>query len=92
MNLFKNSNGNFNNNDVFDRVYIKDVLDSLDDITDVNTTSRITATVTQIMHNEKNFYQGCSDRNCKRKLQYDSENKIAEKNFLVDSSLQTVCL
>lgn len=72
----KNSNGNFNNNDVFDRVYIKDVLDSLDDITDVNTTSRITATVTQIMHNEKNFYQGCSDRNCKRKLQFDSENKI----------------
>ena len=58
-----NSNEAINNN-----IHIKDALDLLDDIDDVKTLSKITAIVTQILHNEKNFYGGCADRNCKRKL------------------------
>ena len=53
-------------------IHIKDVLDLLDDIDDVKNLSKITATVTQILHNEKNYYGGCADRNCKRKLKYEN--------------------
>jgi len=65
----------------FCTVYIKDVLEYLDDIDDVVNISKISATVTQIMHNEKNFYLGCNDKNCKRKLILISEEGSMNEEF-----------
>ena len=91
-NFLKNYKGEFNDlddindlnqrkikdrdNDNYDIVYIKDALDSIDTIDDSITISKVCATVTQIMHNEKNYYIGCSDRNCKRKLIYEEDKNI----------------
>ncbi len=91
-NFLKNYKGEFNDlddindlnqrkikdrdNDNYDTVYIKDALDSIDTIDDSITISKVCATVTQIMHNEKNYYIGCSDRNCKRKLIYEEDKNI----------------
>ena len=55
-------------------VHIRDVLESLDEYEDVSNLSKVTAIVTQILHNEKNFYLGCSDRNCKRKLKLEGDS------------------
>ena len=60
-------------NENYCSVHIRDVLESLDDYEDVQNLSKITATVTQILHNEKNYYMGCSDRNCKRKLKLEED-------------------
>ena len=60
-------------NENYCSVHIRDVLESLDDLDDVHNLSKITATVTQILHNEKNYYMGCSDRNCKRKLKLEGD-------------------
>ena len=61
-------------NENFCSVHIRDVLESLDDFEDVHSLSKITATVTQILHNEKNYYMGCSDKNCKRKLKLEGDS------------------
>ena len=55
-------------------VHIRDVLESLDEYEDVHNLSKVTAIVTQILHNEKNYYLGCSDRNCKRKLKLEGDS------------------
>ena len=55
-------------------VHIRDVLESLDEYEDVSNLSKVTAIVTQILHNEKNYYLGCSDRNCKRKLKLEGDS------------------
>ena len=55
-------------------VHIRDVLESLDEFEDVTNLSKVTAIVTQILHNEKNYYPGCSDRNCKRKLKIEGDS------------------
>ena len=60
-------------NENYCSVHIRDVLESLDEYEDVHNLSKITATVTQILHNEKNYYMGCSDRNCKRKLKLEED-------------------
>ena len=60
-------------NENYTSVHIRDVLESLDDYEDVSNLSKITAIVTQILHNEKNYYLGCSDRNCKRKLKFEED-------------------
>ena len=55
----------------FNSIYISDILKSLDENENQNNCYKITATVTQIIHNEKNFYIGCNDKMCKKKLLYD---------------------
>ena len=60
-------------NENYTSVHIRDVLESLDDYEDVSNLSKVTAIVTQILHNEKNYYLGCSDRNCKRKLKLEED-------------------
>ena len=60
-------------NENYTSVHIRDVLESLDDYEDVSNLSKVTAIVTQILHNEKNYYVGCSDRNCKRKLKFEED-------------------
>jgi replication factor A1 len=57
-------------------LFIKDVLDMIDDVIndDKLPISRIKATVTQMMHNDKNFYGGCEDIRCKKKLSKDTYN------------------
>ena len=52
-------------------LYIKDVLDSIDSLEESKYIFKVTAIITQIIHNEKNFYIGCNDKNCKKKLMYD---------------------
>jgi replication factor A1 len=54
--------------------FLKDVLELIDDTMneDKYSHSKIKATVTQIIHNDKNYYGGCHDLNCKKKLQEDS--------------------
>ena len=64
---------NREDNENYCTIHIRDVLESLDEYEDIHNLSKITATVTQILHNEKNFYMGCSDRNCKRKLKYEED-------------------
>jgi len=64
---------NREDNENYCSVHIRDMLESLDEYEDVHTLSKITATVTQILHNEKNYYMGCSDRNCKRKLKLEED-------------------
>ena len=61
-------------NENFCSVHIRDVLESLDDFEDNHNLSKITATATQILHSEKNYYIGCSDKNCKKKLQYEEDS------------------
>jgi replication factor A1 len=55
-------------------LYMKEVLEIIDDTTndDKLNQMKIKATVTQLIHNDKNFYAGCLDLNCKKKLQHDS--------------------
>ena len=60
-------------NENYTSVHIRDVLESLDDYEDVSNLSKVTAIVTQILHNVKNYYLGCSDRNCKRKLKFEED-------------------
>ena len=60
--------------DNYTSVHIRDVLESFDEYEDVSNLSKVTAIVTQILHNEKNFYLGCSDRNCKRKLKLEGDS------------------
>ena len=69
----KNDKYNNAENENYCSVHIRDVLESLDEYEDVHNLSKITATVTQILHNEKNFYMGCSDKNCKRKLKFEED-------------------
>ena len=54
-------NEKIEDNENYCNVHILDVLESLDDYEDSHNLSKITATVTQILHNEKNYYMGCSD-------------------------------
>ena len=61
--------------DNYTSVHIRDVLESLDEYEDVTNLSKVTAIVTQILHNEKNYYMGCSDRNCKRKLKLEEDSE-----------------
>ena len=69
----KNDKYNNAENENYCSVHIRDILESLDEYEDVHNLSKITATVTQILHNEKNFYMGCSDKNCKRKLKFEED-------------------
>jgi replication factor A1 len=54
-------------------LFLKEVLELIDDTMneDKYSHSKIKATVTQIIHNDKNYYGGCHDLNCKKKLQED---------------------
>ena len=63
-------------NDNYDISYMKDTLDSIDVIEDSSSINKICVTITQIIHNEKNFYLGCCDRNCKKKLIYEEDKNI----------------
>ena len=63
-------------NDNYDISYMKDTLDSIDVIEDTSYINKICVTVTQIIHNEKNYYLGCCDKNCKKKLIYEEEKNI----------------
>ena len=64
----------YKDNERYNIVYIKDTLDSVNEIEEINSFTKISATITQIIHNEKNYYMGCADKNCKRKLIYNEEN------------------
>jgi len=52
-------------------IFIKELLENFNEIYEPKNLTKITATVTQIIHNAKNFYIGCNDKNCKKKLIYD---------------------
>ena len=77
-------------NENYTSVHIRDVLESLDEYEDVSNLSKVTAIVTQILHNEKNYYLGCSDRNCKRKLKLEEDtNEYVCPNCLKSTKTPT---
>jgi hypothetical protein len=54
-------------------VYIKDVLNALETEPDDRIPfSKIKATICTINHSEKNFYPGCPEKTCRKKLQQDT--------------------
>ena len=84
-------------NENYTSVHIRDVLESLDDYEDVSNLSKVTAIVTQILHNEKNYYLGCSDRNCKRKLKFEEDTDEyvcpnCRKSTKIPTYYYTLCL
>ena len=77
-------------NENYTSVHIRDVLESLDEYEDISNLSKVTAIVTQILHNEKNYYLGCSDRNCKRKLKLEEDtNEYVCPNCLKSTKTPT---
>jgi replication factor A1 len=66
---------NHDTNKQYTVTYLKDVLEMVDDTThdDKISNMKIKATVTQLIHNDKNFYAGCLDINCKKKLHQDQD-------------------
>ena len=74
-NLYKDKLQNYQMIEEDKTKYIKDILDNLDKIEESKNLSKISAVITQIIHNEKNFYIGCNDKNCKKKLMYDFSKK-----------------
>ena len=73
--LYQNKSQKYQEENSFKSVYINDILEKLDKNEEPKICFKITATVTQIIHNEKNFYIGCNDKTCKKKLLYDFVNK-----------------
>ena len=59
----------------FCTVHMKDILEYLDYNEEIKKYIKITGTVTLLKHNEKNYYIGCSDKNCKKKLIHDEINE-----------------
>ena len=61
--------------ETYNTKFIKDVLEALDEKDDIKDIFKISATVTQIVMNDKNYYLGCNDKNCKRKLHLNSQGQ-----------------
>ena len=74
-NLYKEKLQNYQSFEDNKTFYIKDILDILDKEEDSKNVYKISAIITQIIHNEKNFYIGCNDKNCKKKLMFDFSKK-----------------
>ena len=74
-NLYKEKLQNYQSFEDNKTFYIKDILDILDKEEDTKNVYKISAIITQIIHNEKNFYIGCNDKNCKKKLMFDFSKK-----------------
>ena len=74
-NLYKDKLQNYQSMEDNKTIYIKDILDILDKEEDTKNIYKISAVITQIIHNEKNFYMGCNDKNCKKKLMFDFAKK-----------------
>ena len=70
-NLYKDKLQTYQTTEENQIIYIKEILDNLDKVDDNKSLYKISAVITQIIHNEKNFYIGCNDKNCKKKLLYD---------------------
>ena len=70
-NLYKDKLQTYQTTEENQIIYIKEILDNLDKVDDNKCLYKISAVITQIIHNEKNFYIGCNDKNCKKKLLYD---------------------
>ena len=74
-NLYKDKIQNYQTTEENQIKYIKEILDNLDKYDESKNLFKISAVITQIIHNEKNFYIGCNDKNCKKKLSYDFVKK-----------------
>ena len=59
----------------YNTVHIKDVLEYLDYNEEIHNFIKITGFVFSFNHSERNFYMGCADKNCKKKLVYDENNE-----------------
>ena len=74
-NLYKDKIQSYQTTEENQIKYIKEILDNLDKYDEGKNLYKISAVITQIIHNEKNFYIGCNDKNCKKKLSYDFVKK-----------------
>ena len=80
-----NFNNNFINNKIFfyNIVYIESILDKIDNYEIKESASlipyyKIRATITHLEHTEKNFYQGCPNQECSRKVLYSNGYYICQ--------------
>lgn len=48
--------------------FMHEVLDSIDEVVETSNLTRIKGTITRMTHNDRNFYPGCPERSCKKKL------------------------
>ncbi len=85
-NTFNSNNSNNNDNSYNNEIYfMQEILDliefgfeNIEDFNNNKNLKRIKGTITQMIHNDRNFYAGCPDNGCKRKLLFndDSQNFI----------------
>jgi replication factor A1 len=80
-----NFNSNYNNNKNYNDqiVYIDSILDEMDKYVMTDFDHRfpfykIRATVTHLGHHEKNFYPGCPNRECNRKVSYSNGDWVCQ--------------
>ena len=60
----------------YNSVHIKDVLEYLDLNEEIHNFIKITGIVFSFNHSERNFYMGCADKNCKKKLIADENGEL----------------
>ena len=81
----------------YNTIYIKDILDYLDYNEEIHNLIKITGFVFSFNHGERNFYMGCDDKNCKKKLVYDDSNEEytcpgCHKTYKEPTYYYTLCL
>ena len=79
-----NKNNNYNNKNYNDKiVYIDSILDEMDKYINIDFDHRfpfykIRAIITHLGHTEKNFYAGCPNRECNRKVSFSNGDWICQ--------------
>ena len=78
VNEVKNTNSNINPIGKID--FLQSIIDSMSEEESIRYPFyKIKATVTHLSHNDKNFYPGCPDKECARKLVFDINKWVCQR-------------
>lgn len=78
VNEVKNTNSNINSIGKID--FLQSIIDSMSEEEGIRYPFyKIKATVTHLSHNDKNFYPGCPDKECARKLVFDINKWVCQR-------------